>query len=582
MGMERTLMKLDVNSESIPQKLLILIALLQGLSLLIFHQSIELKFWPYDQPQWLFSLYSLAISIPTMLMLTLSNKSDPAYKWIILYAVIVFFLGYYIGSQAMPFKHIRFETLLFTLAITMFIATFKALMYVQSFIAGGPITYSRLFTFSWRNFLTLGLSLLFTLLTWGMLMLWANLFKSVKIDFFEDLFTERWFLYPVLALANGFGVIIFRLQSNVIDTITRIQQALVKFLLILLVFVSIIFLFTLGFTGLGPLWETGGSTLILWMQALMLFFVNAVYQDDPEARPYSIWVHRFIYVGLALLPVYSIISFYGLTLRVDQYGWSVSRCWAFMLWSIFTAFSLGYLWGILKFKDKWLHQLNWVNVRLGLVVLVLMLLVNSPMLDFRKITVTSQMQRLEAGIISPADFDYTYMQRDLAKPGYEALQLLKHDLKDSNPEIAFKIIGLYSDGNKGDEKEGKEAFLLALGGLTSDIPTSLTDQIYTNIFNTAWGVRSNLSYQLLHTDLNSDGQIDYILIEERSMSVALTVYYQESGVWRHRSLSNLNVKGIDRKGRKAVLMNALELGDYKLVKPSWQHFQIGDQTFQVH
>src|SRR5690606_41751209 len=158
-------------------------------------------------------------------------------------------------------------------------------------------------------------TIIFSFSVWGVLMLSADLIKLIRIDFFHDLFTERWFYYPVLALAHGFGIIIFRNQSKVIDTITRIQQALMKFLLVILVLVSLLFLAALPFTGLAPLWETGqGSMLILWLQALMLFFLNAVYQDDADARPYPLLVHRFIYIGVALLPVYSVIAFYGLGL----------------------------------------------------------------------------------------------------------------------------------------------------------------------------------------------------------------------------------------------------------------------------
>lgn len=578
-------MKTEINSENIPQARLILIALIQGFALLLLHQSIEFKFWPFAQPQWLFAFYSIAISIPTMLMLTLSDKAYPIYRWLLLYAVIVFILGYYIGSQATPLSHIRFTTLLFAFAITMTIATFKSLMYIQSFAIGEPLTYTRLFLFSWRNTLTLCLSLLFTTLTWGVLMLWGELFKAIKIDFFYDLFTERWFFYPALALANGFGIIIFRSQSNIIDTITRILQALVTFLLIILVFVSIIFLLTLPFTGLSALWETGGSTLILWMQALMLFFVNAVYQANPESRPYKIWIHRLIYIGIALLPIYSMISFYGLSLRVEQYGWSLSRCWAFMLWSILSAFSLGYLWSILKLKDKWLHQLSWVNIRLGLVVLALMLLVNSPVLDFRKITVASQIERLERGAVSLAEFDYSYMRRSLAKPGYEALQTLKTDIKDSNPEIALKISSLYTDTHKTQHKETKETFLRALNGLTPETPISLTDEIYSVISDSNWRIQNNLSYQLLRVNLNADDTSEYILVEERTDDIALTLYYKKAEVWVHRRLSNMSTQSLNREARqnkKSDLMQALKAADYMTVKPTWQNLQIGGQVFQVH
>ncbi len=140
------------------------------------------------------------------------------------------------------------------------------------------------------------------------------------------------FITLLLHLRMASALSFFRKLTHIIDTITRLQQALIKFLLVLLSLVSLLFLGALPFTGLEPLWESGGSSLILWMQALILFFVNAVYQDEPDNWPYSVWLHRFIYISIAILPVYSLISFYGLSLRIDQYGWSLSRFWAYLIW----------------------------------------------------------------------------------------------------------------------------------------------------------------------------------------------------------------------------------------------------------
>ena len=141
----------------------------------------------------------------------------------------------------------------------MLLASFKALLYIQQLSSGSALSYSALFLYSWRNFLTLGLSLLFTLAVWAVLMLWAALFKVIQIDFFDDLFAKQWFYYPTLSLAFAFGIIIFRNQAGVIDTITRIQQALMKFLLVILALVSMLFMLALPFTGLTPLWKTAVS-----------------------------------------------------------------------------------------------------------------------------------------------------------------------------------------------------------------------------------------------------------------------------------------------------------------------------------
>lgn len=575
-------METTVSNPALPTKTLILIALVQGLGLLFLHQSIEFKYWLSNEPQWIFALYSVVFIAPTILLLGLTNKPATVFKLTASYALVVLGLGYYMGLQATPIEHIRYSTLLTQFIITLCIATFKALMYIQHFSSGKPLSYSQLFLLSWRNFLTLGLSLLFTLCTWGVLMLWAGLFKAIKIEFFYDLFTSEWFYYPVLALANGFGVIIFRHQTSVIDTITRIQQALMKFLLVMLALISIIFLMTLPFTGLQPLWETGGSTLILGMQAVMLFFINAVYQDDPKTNPYNIWVHRFIYLGVALLPIYSAISFYGLSLRVDQYGWSLSRCWGFLLWSVFAAFSLGYLWGIVRQKDNWLEQLSWVNVRMGLLVLGLMLVVNSPILDFREISTQSQLKRLDSGVVTLENFDYNYLHYYLARPGYEALQTLKEKVKESHPEIALRISSYHADKKNNDIGIAKDVFINAIDGTDANTPKSLIDNIYKDMSKQPWRLKENQSYQLLTVDLNSNGKPEYILVEVRQLRIELTMYSGNGkGGWDKTHLEGVAGSSFYGADNKALLLKALKEGDYRASKRQWDNLQIGNNHFLV-
>tara|TARA_B100000446_G_scaffold57436_1_gene53507 strand:+ start:13090 stop:14817 length:1728 start_codon:yes stop_codon:yes gene_type:complete len=563
-------------------KILILIALVQGLMLLLLHDSIELQFWPYQQPQWLFALYSVAIAAPLMLLLGLTDNWRVMGRWVAAYAVVLFGLGYYVGGQAMPIEHIGLEALLFPLVATLCVATFKALMYTQHFSGNKPLSYSRLFLLSWRNFLTLGLSLLFMLCAWGVLMLWAGLFKAIKVHFFYDLFTQRWFYYPVLALAHGFGVIIFRAQSGVIDTITRIQQALMKFLLVMLAFVSVMFLFALPFTGLDPLWETGGSNLILWMQALILFFINAVHQDEPDAQPYQRWVHRFVYSAVALLPIYSLISFYGLSLRIDQYGWSVARCWAFLLWSVFAGFSFSYLWGIVRLKDRWLEQLSSVNIRMGVVVLCLMLLVNSPVLDFRKITVNSQLSRLDNAETSLNDFDYRYFRRQLAGPGYLALQELKREVRDDHPEIALRIESFYVDIHDLDSAIDRADFVASIVGVDSNTPQALVDTLYEDLSNNHWRMQENQTYRLVAVDLNTDGFTEYVLVEVRSSHINFTLYHQVSGNWENRSLNPVGQQKFNSRQQRDALLKALERTNYEAIDSPWKNLKVGGQTFQVN
>jgi len=568
------------NNEQIPHKPMVLIALIQGFCLLYLHQAIEIGFWPNNNPQWLFAFYSVALSLPLMLLLSINHDNIPKIlKYTLPFTLLSGLLGYYIGNQATPIEYISYDALLFSYALTIGLASFKALIYIQQIAANEPITYSNLFRWSWRNFLTLSLSFLFAGSFWLILLLWGALFQAINIDFFKVLFEEAWFYYPAIALANGFGIIIFRRLSHVIDTIKRLQQALMKFLLILIVLVAILFLFALPFTGLTPLWESGGSELILWMQALILFFVNAVYQDKPDQRPYSLWLHRFVYFGIALLPIYSAISFYGLSLRVDQYGWSLARCWAFLVWFLLTLFPLGYLWGIVKKHDNWTTQLSRVNVIVGLAILSIMMIINSPLLDFRKVVVNDQLVRLEKNEISIENFDISYFRYKLARPGYEAIQNIKEKYATTNPEIVIRINQLYYNYENNQPSSSKEEFISAITILSDKTPPDLLDQIYENENDQPWQLENTQKYYLQSLDLNKDSQNDYLLVSQRSDNIFLNLYYFEKGKWEKLFMSTTAEN--PREDLNELFIKALKNNEFKITTPKWNHIEIEGMKFQI-
>jgi hypothetical protein len=350
-----------------------------------------------------------------------------------------------------------------------------------------------------------------------------------------------------------------------------------KYLLVILVLISFLFLGALPFTGLEPLWKSGGSSLILWMQALMLFFLNAVYQDDPDARPYHTALHRFIYIGIAILPIYSIISFYGLSLRVDQYGWTLARCWAFLIWFLLAVFALGYCWGIAKLRDEWLQQLSKVNVVIGLVVLALMLLVNSPLLDFRKIVVNNQLARLVSGLTSIEDFDISYFARSLAKPGYAGLQSLKAQYQETHPNIAIRINAFYENPNNIADSTSEEEFLAAIEYIWERPPENLLTVIYQNETKNQWELKNTVKYYLAPVELNDDNQFEYILVKRQENYDYLTLYYFESDAWLYSSAGSMG----GTKMKRDDFYDSLMYENIDTISPQWNDFSIGDEVFQV-
>jgi hypothetical protein len=546
------------DSTSLPKAAMLSIAVGQGLLLFALYKAFDAHVWPSESPLWWYPLWTLVVAIPILLLLSLECGNERRVVSMSAgFGAVLAVLAIYTGWQAQPFGEFPVFSLSAAFGLSIAIACFKALMYLQQRAAHLPMSYEVLFTYSWRNFLVVALAALFVLVFWLILQLWAGLFRVIEIDFFSELFKKDWFLFPVLGFAHGLGVLIFRELTRVIDNITRLLQGLIKLLLPLVVIVAAIFLLALPFTGLDALWATGsGTSLLLWLTALMLFFTNAVYQDGRDAHPYPPIVHRLIYVGLYALPVLCVLSLYGLMLRLNQYGWTVERSWGFVVWLVLALFSAGYVWGIVTRRADWPETLARVNTIMGIVVLVLMLLANSPFMDFRKISLGSQLARVDSGEIELESFDFYYAHHHLARPGNLALEKMIADVGDSDPDLLEMIknpraIQSAMALEAGDKFWAKvvyrpEAF---------EVPFALKAMIeqfrFTNLPGEA---------VLLQVDLDSDRQNEYALIQLHEHGIMRAMYFHKTDDgWQQ---GNLNYSWQDFPAEdvaKSVKEGAIEL-----------------------
>ena len=427
-----------------PRAPMIALSLAQGLALLFLWRALDGENWPNRTPALDFPLWTFAIAWPGLLLLSLEAEHQArTLRFVSLFSALLVLLAVHMGWQASPAGEVRIAwfhgSFLVIYVTTMFVAAFMALMYVPLWAGRRAAGYEALFALSWRNFLVAGLALMLTGGVHLLFQLWGQLFSAIGIAFFEDLFARDWFLFPVLAVAFGTGVQIFRRLGNLIDGITGLLEGLMRLLLPLAVAIAAIFLVTLSFTGLGPLWETGnGTALLMWLNAFALFFLNAVYQSGRHA-PYPPLVHRALCPGLALLPVLSVLALYGLGLRIGQYGWSVERCWGVSVCVFLALFSAGYAWCIVRWRGDWPRGLGGVNKVMGWALLALVLLANSPLLDFRSLSLASQLRRVETGEIAWRNFDFRYARDHLARPGWLKMQALIAEFESSDPELAQRI-----------------------------------------------------------------------------------------------------------------------------------------------
>ncbi|MEM5508714.1 DUF4153 domain-containing protein [Pseudoalteromonas sp. AS71] len=564
----------------LPKSFIIILAVVQAIALTLLYSSIENNVWPATSPTWLVSLITFSMSFPLLMLMTVNKNNIKTSLLLILpFSLLLSLLGAYAGFQQKPQEYVSNSNLISVFIFTSLIAGFKGLMYIQQFGSSENVSYSRLFKLSWRNFIIFGECWLFVLIFWGILNLGAALFDILDINFFSELLRDEWFWIPTLTLAFAFASIIFRKLLNIEDNIAFLLQTLIKFLLPVLSVISLGFLATLPFTGLNKLWETGsGSLLVMWLQVLTLFFVNTVYKDDSSVRPYHLLLHRLVFISVALLPVYSVISAYGIYLRVDQHGLTVDRCWGILIWFLLACFSFSYLVGIITKRDNWLEPLSKINIVMGWVVLVSMLAVNSPLLNFQSLSTNSQIARLDADKVTIEKFDYYYFEYSLGRQGYLAMQLLKQKIETSHPEQYAIIDRMYVNNE----------FALTLEHTVGDfiersvfwpsqalIPQGLIEAVFSEQHFYDRNSLKEHTYYFIGMDLNKDDELDFIVIDESNENIAAYFWLFDMGKWRSRYMNVENPEEI------RYLKSMIDNNELSLVEPEYSNLKIGDVVFKV-
>ncbi len=427
---------------------LVILAVAQSLLLLLLHKAIVHKLWPAMDPRWLYGLYTLALGLPLFFYLGAERWHDRANVLAAGAAGLVFFwLGWHTGGVIAPYwigvsgsqGAITAQLVLASGAST-FIAAFLFRAWREA--DGQGAAYLRLVDLSWINALTLAYLAMFAGVFWLMLVLWAQLFDVIGISFFKDLFGESEFQYPVTGLVVGFGLVMIRNRVRFISTVRSMCEALIRALLPLAAFILLIFLAMLPFTGVQPLWDTGrGSFLLLALAMLLLFFFNAEFGGAEEGdKLYPKPVQWLRNAAMVVLPVVLGIAAWGLMLRVTQYGWTVERYWALFFILSLGAFALTNAFLILRHRGVHGASLGRYNTGLAVVLAVALVLINTGLLDFRRLAADNQVARLEAGEVAPEDIDVTYMRFTLGRYGNEALEALRSsELATEHPVLVARI-----------------------------------------------------------------------------------------------------------------------------------------------
>lgn len=570
-------------NHSLPKYLCLFVALLQGIVLTWLYRNVEQGGWRVDSPVWLYGLATFSFAFPWMVFLAITaDNIKRVLSASVTFSLVAATAGAYVGWQQMPVDQLAQDELGFVFVLTVSIAFFKALMYVQLWADRKDIRYAELFSASWINVVVFGGSLAFTGILFAILHLAGALFSVIGIDILSQVLDQAWFNIPLFAFAFCFATVILRNVFSPTIAITDVLTSLIKYLLPLLALLSIGFLIAIPFSGLEKLWATGnGTSLLLWLQLTSLLLVNVVYVEQ-HASPYPKLIHRCVYLAIAILPIYSILAGYGLWLRIDQYGLTIARCWALLVWFLAALFAIGYLAAIVKDRDDWLNLRNRVNIAMGLVVLGSMVAVNSPLANFQSWVVKSQFARIDMANLTYDSLDFNYLSHRLGRSGYLAIKRLEKSVEQDNPDLALKLSRLYpvyfySRRHDGDDSQNTPLINdIVIWPEGTVIPDALITAIETYNSDNAYWERNSNSYYLIQVDLNKDNVADYVYLAENNDFTSVRVWFETSNGWKNQSGK------FDDAPESDLIGTLLKTYPIETVEPTWQHLKIGDVLITVN
>ncbi len=285
--------------------------------------------------------------------------------------------------------------------------------------------YEALFARAWEIVVRYAAALVFTGAFWAVMLLSDLVLKLAGIYVILRLIENPALTSALtgLILGLGLGLGVVHEQRARISPVLLLR--LFRLLLPLVFAVSLVFVLTAGSNGFGGLparLSVAKALMAMAAVAVTLITVSIDRNDSVAARaPVLAWSARLMSL---LVPVLGALALRAIWIRVGQYGLSPVRVGALIGAGVTLAYGLGYGAAVLR-GAGWRGRIRRINVALALAMVALFALALTPVLDAQRLSVRSQLARLEAGAIKPDELDLWTLKHDWGRPGREAIAALR-------------------------------------------------------------------------------------------------------------------------------------------------------------
>jgi hypothetical protein len=563
--------------------IILLAAVVQGSALYGLHLSIDRNAWPATEPGVLAGLYAIALLVPlTVQRLVQHVRRRPT--WVLIGALAAFYLlvGWHYGAWVLDEARLKSPERWFEPAVIVAIQWLLIMPFVQARLIEGRwrSRYELLFSSAWSNKLVLAEAAAFTGLFWLLLLLWAQLFRMLGIRFFEELFGEPIFIYPVTSIVFGVALKLIGSLERFTTVLLEQSLSLLKWLALLAGLIVAVFtvalvselrmLISYGEKAIAAVW-------LLWLIAVTVLLVNAAYRDGSLAQPYPRVIGIALRCVIPLTMVSAFVAAYALRLRVDEYGFTVSRFWGYVVAGAALLYSVGYTLAV-RHDQHWMRSIAGVNVIVALYLIGTLTLALTPVLSPYRVAANSQFaMALEGPATSTGAYNAThmsYLRFSAGKYGRDRLgelsRIENHPRAEevrlaANTELAleqrwrppqfdssaFMRIDVQPAGRTLDS-----GLLVALANDQANLGQAIDTATAAGVF----------------IDLNNDEVEEFVLLA----NTRATAYRSDNGAWRRIG------EMVNRRYDSAqTIASQVRRGDVKTEPAEWQDLVIGELRYRL-
>ncbi|ESQ78761.1 DUF4153 domain-containing protein [Asticcacaulis sp. YBE204] len=438
--------------------------------------------------------------------------------------------------------------------------------------AGKPVApFNLYFDEAWKRGIQLALAVAFTGLFWGILFLGSHLLETIGFKWLKWLLDIDYISWPLSGLALASAVHLGDVQTKLLTSARALALGVLCWLLPVIGLIGVIFVGSLAVSGLAPLWKTGAATFsLLSACGLFVLLINAAYQLGDEERKVHIVLKWAVRLSSGLLLILAALAAYSLSLRIGQYGLTPERVLAAVGAAFALFYGVGYTVSVF-WPGRWMRGLKAVNIGLAMLKSLVFLALLTPLADPARLSVGSQVARLEKGKITTDRFDWAFLRYESGTYGRDALKRLVSS-KVEAIRTATQKASTWKDEDRWEARTERQTItyrpdpqqIKVIFPKAAHVPQSFMATDFTrNEIPCLKGDNGNEICEVALLDMTRDGQDEVLILQGQ----VLKAYQIDDGKWTlfntYYSLDNEDITAFreGRISRQPAKIDDLLLGD---------------------